>query len=38
MSALIAALRRHLPGDQIELAVHRDGRSHSIRVTLAPMP
>lgn len=35
MSALIAALRRHLPGDVVELAVHRDGRIRTVRVTLA---
>lgn len=36
MSALIATLRRHLPGDVVELGVHRDGTTRSVRVTLAP--
>ena len=35
MSALIAALRRHLPGDVVELTVHRDGELRRLRVTLA---
>lgn len=35
MSALIVALRRHLPGDVVELSVHRDGEVRSVRVTLA---
>ncbi|MFP5576610.1 MAG: S1C family serine protease [Acidimicrobiia bacterium] len=36
MSALIAALRRHLPGDVVELGVHRDGRTRTVQVRLAP--
>ena len=35
MSALIAALRRHLPGEVVELTVHRDGGVRRLRVTLA---
>lgn len=36
MSALIVALRRHLPGDVVRLRVHRDGELHAVRITLAP--
>lgn len=36
MSALIAALRRHLPGDVVELGVHQDGRTRTVQVRLAP--
>ena len=36
MSALIAALRRHLPGDVVDLRVHRDGRTRTVPVALAP--
>jgi S1-C subfamily serine protease len=35
MSALIAALRRHLPGDVVELTVDRDGATRRLQVTLA---
>lgn len=35
MSALIAVLRRRLPGDVIELTVHRGGEVRRLRVTLA---
>lgn len=35
MSALITALRRHLPGDVVVLVVHRDGETRSVGVTLA---
>ena len=36
MSALIAVLRRHLPGDVVALGVHRDGETRTVSVTLAP--
>jgi S1-C subfamily serine protease len=36
MSALIAALRMHIPGDVVELGVHRAGAVRPVRVTLAP--
>ena len=35
MSALIAALRRHVPGDVVELTVDRDGDTRRLQVTLA---
>lgn len=35
MSALIAALRMRVPGDVVELGVHRDGEIRVVRVTLA---
>lgn len=35
MSALIAALRRRVPGDVVVLGIHRDGEDHSVRVDLA---
>jgi S1-C subfamily serine protease len=35
MSALIAVLRRHVPGDVVVLGVHRDGQRHAVRVSLA---
>lgn len=34
MSALIAALRTHLPGDVVALGVHRAGETRTVRVTL----
>jgi putative serine protease PepD len=34
MSVLIAALRRHEPGDVVALAIHREGEPHTVRVTL----
>ena len=36
MSALIAVLRRHLPGDVVALGVHRGGETRTVQVTLAP--
>lgn len=38
MSALIAALRMHSPGDVVELGVHRDGALRRVPVTLAAKP
>ena len=35
MSALIAVLRRHVPGDVVVLGVHRAGETRDVRVTLA---
>ncbi|HAS10131.1 MAG TPA: hypothetical protein DCS55_06380 [Acidimicrobiaceae bacterium] len=35
MSALIAVLRRHMPGDVVVLEVHRDGEPREVQVTLA---
>lgn len=34
MSALIAALRRHVPGDVVTIRVHREGETRTLRVTL----
>ena len=35
MSALIASLRRHMPGDVVVLGIHRAGETRDVRVTLA---
>lgn len=35
MSALIASLRRHVPGDVVVLGIHRAGETRDVRVTLA---
>jgi putative serine protease PepD len=38
MSALIARLQLHVPGDTVVLGIHRDGARHEVRVVLAAKP
>lgn len=38
MSALVVALRRHEPGDEVDLTYVRDGRARTVTVTLEEKP